>query len=370
MLNSFFHHRVLLAAGCLGLVGGAVGQETPVPPVKVQPLTRDSTPIAAPGTLDETVEDPSATLRDLTAAAATLKNVPSALPPGVPPLGLPSDGEAAPVFPSLPDLPMDGGSGFFPTTEALPVTPTEGPEAVADPERVPPEPLSPPVDPALTPPESPRPSAAVTWLRSPRQARELALDRGHCHLMVMTGGTQDVRSQVLNREVLSLPEFNQMAKGTLVLSSLSYRQGSGGVQTPEQVAMDDAKEHCKKMLKVKGFPTVILFGADGREINRWVGYYIDKQGHGLPAAYLKKLKDAIAAETELVKSRTAKREALKAAGFRTWRGAEGGQLFAKLTQADAATALFQDENGKAVHVDIRQLAITDREVIRRKRTLK
>jgi hypothetical protein len=288
---------------------------------------------------------------------------PPSLPAGVPPLGLPSDGEASPSFPDLPDLP-----------NSLPPVQADGDTAVpAEAEGDP--------NPQVKPEREVGRSAATPfaeWHHSPRTAAALSAQQNRCMLLVfssgqsvpddVTGRSTKSLSHVLSDEVFANAAFNDFALEHLVLASLDYSSGSL-IKNEGEVAHDEALALCKQRLKVHGFPTAILFGPDGKEITRWNGYATDqKSGKGrAPARYLQNLKQAVLGYEAVLFQSQRRREKLASEGFRDWTSAQGSILFAKLIEFDASCALLRDESGQERKVDLRQLDIADREFITRKR---
>ncbi|MGI8603609.1 MAG: hypothetical protein ACR2OZ_11510 [Verrucomicrobiales bacterium] len=333
---------------------GATRGEHVVPPVRLSPARPP--PAASPGSNEEV---PSL-LPEINPPRAAPAMPP--LPPGVPPLGLPSDGEAAPEFPGLPDLPAT----------ALPAAPEFDPAAMPAPERDQEKgtvvPSSPPT-PGLQMP------GFAKWHRSPREAREIAAHEHRCLLLVMTASQsiadaqgQPLRSasQALNEEVFATTEFNDFALQHLVLSFVDYSRSPS--LNDAEIKREEALKQMKERLNVRGFPTVILFGPDGKEINRWGGYALDpKTGKGRAPHYLKDLKEAVLDHEAGLFATQRRREKLSEQGYRDWTSLQGSRVFAKLIEFDAQRAVLRDESGEERKVELRHLDIADREIIARKR---
>jgi hypothetical protein len=282
-----------------------------------------------------------------------------ALPPDVPPLGLPSDGEAAPSFPDLPDLPE---SSLLPQTPADEGNGTPSPGGPTTEDGTLP-PLNPPSGAGLTPP--PADSPFPIWHESPKKARALAESAKRCLLLVFTSsqGEAGGSSKQLSDEVFAAPAFNEFALNHLVLCGLFYsRSSSLDLNDPAKMARLDAMAAFKKAFRVRGFPCVILFGPDGREINRWSGY-VTGRGPG----YHQQIKQAVEGHEAVLFATERRRESLAAKGYRTWMSAQGTPLFARLIEFDADSALLRDEAGADRKVRLKQLALPDREIITRQR---
>jgi len=283
-----------------------------------------------------------------------------ALPPDIPPLGLPSDGEAAPSFPDLPDLPE---SSLLPQTPADDgALPGDAAEGAASGGTLPPAPR--PADAGLTPPpiaESPFP----IWHESPKKARALAEAERRCLLLVFTSsqGEAGGTSKQLSDEVFSLPVFNEFALQHLVICGLFYERSSSlDLNDPAKIARTDAMTAIKKAFRVKGFPCAILLGPDGKEINRWSGYV---SGRGL--SQYQQIRQAVEGHEAVIFEAERRRAGLVAKGYRTWTSAQGTPLFARLIEFDAHSALLRDEAGADRKVSLKQLALPDREIITRQR---
>lgn|GEM_PF-980686 len=286
-----------------------------------------------------------------------------ALPPDIPPLGLPSDGEAAPSFPDLPDLPESSLLPQSPADDAAPgaaapLVPEDGaPPGLAPGAAVSPAAAAPaPADPALSFP---------VWHESPKKARALAEAERRCLLLVFSGSQSDGggTARQLSDEVFSTPAFNEFALQHLVICGLFYsRSSSLDLNDPALLARGDALASIKKAFRVRGFPCVILLGPDGKEIDRWNGYLT-----GRGAGYLQRLRQAVEGHEAVLFETERRRERLAAKGYRTWTSARGTPLFARLIEFDAHTALLRDEAGADRKVSLKQLALPDREIITRQR---
>jgi len=70
-----------------------------------------------------------------------------------------------------------------------------------------------------------------------------------------------------NKDVFEQPAFKEFAKDKLVLMKLDFPRSKP--QTPE---IKERNQQLAAQYQVEGFPTVILLGADGKELAREVGY--------------------------------------------------------------------------------------------------
>jgi len=121
------------------------------------------------------------------------------------------------------------------------------------------------------------------WLTDFEQARKAAAKRGVPILADFSGSDWCGWCIKLDKEVLSQEEFKAFAKENLVLFVADFPQRK---QQPEEVAAQN-KELAARY-GVRGFPTVLLIDAKGKEIAR-TGYRA-----GGAKAYVKHLAELIA----------------------------------------------------------------------------
>jgi hypothetical protein len=314
---------------------------------------------------DLEVQDPALLPKLPSTAAVPKKEKPAprgftrVLPPGVPELSAPSDGEAAPQFDDLPEI-ISPPAPSAPPAAPSSSLPHEGPAVTENPSLTePPAPLDPAT--AATPPT---PYAA--WIKSPRTARDEAKKNGLCWLLAATStqvGDAGQRSQQMNEDIFLKEDFNQFATENLILCSLDYTSASGGLPlTPEEVRREGAMQQVRDFLKIRGMPTVIVFSPEGHELMRWRGYV-----KGREASYLQQLKNVVTAENERLHGAKKRRQGLAQKGYRPWTSRYGSQVFARLVEFDARRVQLEDDEGRRFRVDLSQLILTDREIITRRR---
>ena len=80
-------------------------------------------------------------------------------------------------------------------------------------------------------------------------------------------------------EVFSQQEFKDYATKKLVLVELDYPRSK-----PLTDAVKAQNQELKTKYAIKGYPTVIVFDGEGKELARWVGY-----GGGGPSAMIAKI---------------------------------------------------------------------------------
>ena len=76
-----------------------------------------------------------------------------------------------------------------------------------------------------------------------------------------------------NKDVFEQPAFGEFAKDKLVLVKLDFPRSK-----PQAPDIKERNQKLAAQYEVQGFPTVILLGADGKELAREVGY----KGGGVP----------------------------------------------------------------------------------------
>lgn len=77
-----------------------------------------------------------------------------------------------------------------------------------------------------------------------------------------------------NKDVFEQSAFQEFAKDKLVLVKLDFPRSK-----PQAPEIKQRNQKLAAQYEVQGFPTVILLGADGKELAREVGY----KGGGVPA---------------------------------------------------------------------------------------
>lgn len=93
-----------------------------------------------------------------------------------------------------------------------------------------------------------------------------------------TGSDWCVWCQRLDKEIFSKPEFKEYAKANLVLVEVDFPQ-----LKPLSKSKQEKHDKLAKEYDIKGFPTVLVFDAEGKKIGQ-LGYT-----EGGPAAFIKGL---------------------------------------------------------------------------------
>ena len=277
--------------------------------------------------------------------------------PELPPLQGPSDGEPAPELPEVPGL-------VAPKKTTVPLNPAGQPAI--------PDPLA-------------NIQEAAHWHRSPREARSMAQKEGKPMLLVFGGFNWSPACQALNNDLFTNEQFNQYAATNLVLSFINVPTRSsfsslGSNSTDNKAQQMEAIKAYRSFLKIRSLPTIILFDADGHEVDRMVGYNFNK---ALRLNSLAKAVSRIEISTKNLIAQRAKLEAKRKTladlqNYRIWTTRTGKTLFAKLlgdmiveapTEKDEfateKVAVLMDEDGKKKYIGLKLLTVSDAEIVRR-----
>ena len=115
--------------------------------------------------------------------------------------------------------------------------------------------------------------AEDTWLTDLPKALEQAKAQKKMVLLDFTGSDWCPPCKALHKTVLTSTEFSKFAKDNLVLVELDFPRSKE--QTAELKA---ANQELSKKYAIRGYPTIIVLDADGKELFKKVGY------GGTPAA--------------------------------------------------------------------------------------
>jgi protein disulfide-isomerase len=116
------------------------------------------------------------------------------------------------------------------------------------------------------------PAAAADWMTDLEAARSRAARERKPLLIEFTGSTWCGPCKALNAKVLTTPEFEAFARG-VVLVVLDYPHSS--LLTPEKLRADPRLAQLVAIMKehqVPGYPTILLYDMEGKEVARMIGY--------------------------------------------------------------------------------------------------
>ena len=115
--------------------------------------------------------------------------------------------------------------------------------------------------------------AEDAWKTDVPKAMEQAKSEKKLVLLDFTGSDWCPPCKNLHAKVLTSDEFNKFAKDSLVLVELDFPKTK-----PQSDELKAANKELSKKYGIKGFPTIIVLDAEGKELFRKVGY------GGTPAA--------------------------------------------------------------------------------------
>ncbi|HIG80697.1 MAG TPA: redoxin domain-containing protein [Verrucomicrobiales bacterium] len=127
-------------------------------------------------------------------------------------------------------------------------------------------------------------TAGEGWLTNIEKAKELAKKEGKTVLVEFTGSDWCPPCKALKKNVFDSKEFKAYAKKNLVLVELDFPRDKSKV-TKDQAEYNREQA---KAFAVRGYPTIILMDANGKELTKKVGY-----GRTSVAKYIESLKKAI-----------------------------------------------------------------------------
>lgn len=150
----------------------------------------------------------------------------------------------------------------------------------------------------------------------------------------------------LESEVLNTQDFQDIAeKHDMLLLKLDY-------SNTNKIDADTkkAQNKFKKFYHAKGYPNVLLFAPNGKEIHRYTGYI-----RGSSSVFLLVLESKLETAT---KELTKIKEKLILKGFDDWKTNEDNTVFAKFIKTQKGKAKFQLPDGKISWVPLTNLSNT------------
>jgi protein disulfide-isomerase len=124
-------------------------------------------------------------------------------------------------------------------------------------------------------------AADGTWLTDLPKAQAKAKAEKKMVLVDFTGSDWCPPCKALHKNVLSSPEFLSYAKDNLVLVEIDFPNTK-----PQSAELKKTNKELARKHEIKGYPTVIDFDSDGKELLKDVGY----DGKGKAADFVTKLK--------------------------------------------------------------------------------
>jgi protein disulfide-isomerase len=105
------------------------------------------------------------------------------------------------------------------------------------------------------------------WLTDLAKAQEKAKTEKKMVLVDFSGSDWCPPCKALHSNVLTSEEFSKFAKDNLVLVEIDYPRSKP--QSPDQ---KKANKELAKKYEVTGYPTVIVFDSQGKQLSKKVGY--------------------------------------------------------------------------------------------------
>ena len=125
--------------------------------------------------------------------------------------------------------------------------------------------------------------AGEGWLTNLTKARTTAKKEKKMILVEFTGSDWCPPCIALKKSIFNTDKFKAYAKENLVLVELDFPRNKSKL-TKEQIAYNKAQA---KKFGIRGYPTVFLLDASGKEIMKKVGF-----GRASVESYIKMLKEA------------------------------------------------------------------------------
>jgi len=105
------------------------------------------------------------------------------------------------------------------------------------------------------------------WLTDLAKAQEKAKAEKKMVLVDFTGSDWCPPCKALHSNVLTSEEFSKFAKDNLVLVEVDFPRSK-----PQSADQKKANKELAKQYEVKGYPTVIVFDSQGKQLSKKVGY--------------------------------------------------------------------------------------------------
>jgi thioredoxin-related protein len=105
------------------------------------------------------------------------------------------------------------------------------------------------------------------WLTDLAKAQQMAKAEKKMVLMDFTGSDWCPPCKSLHKNVLTSPEFTKFAKENLILVELDFPKSK-----PQSEELKAANKELAKKYEIRGYPTIIVLDAEGKEVFKKVGY--------------------------------------------------------------------------------------------------
>jgi len=110
-------------------------------------------------------------------------------------------------------------------------------------------------------------AAESEWMTDLAKAQEKAKAEKKLVLVDFTGSDWCPPCRALHKNVFTSPEFNEFASKNLVLVEVDFPRKKEQTEQLKKTNRELAKKH-----EIDGYPTVIVFDSNGKQLDKKVGY--------------------------------------------------------------------------------------------------
>lgn len=191
------------------------------------------------------------------------------------------------------------------------------------------------------------PSELRRWKRDPRQAMREARAERKLLLLWMTDSVRSSTSKTMATELFRHTRFLRMAKDYMVLAKIDFAESD--------IASHPYTRHVKKELNVMGYPFLVLFSPDSKEMWRFRGYR-----RGRFPLVLDELQHQVKVHALRERER---HQRLVEKGYRDWTNDRNEAVFAKAVEVsrEDREVVFMDPYGKKHRYPVVLLSKADRD---------
>jgi thioredoxin-related protein len=107
------------------------------------------------------------------------------------------------------------------------------------------------------------------WITNLEDAYKIAKKENKHVFVLFTGSDWCPPCKKLHHDIFETEQFEKFAENNLILVELDFPRKKENKLSPEQTKYN---QNLSRKFHVRGFPSVIMFDANGKELNRWVGY--------------------------------------------------------------------------------------------------